>query len=69
MIQQLKTIVLVVTGDVNFSKNNGLFMSSKICYEKKLFGKLIELSFSKFNNDQLELVLCNNLDWLIKRDY
>ena len=44
-------------------------MSSKIDYEKELLGKLMDLNFSNFSNDQLDVVLCNNPDSLIKCEY
>ena len=59
----------IITGDLHFSQTNWPSMSSKIDYKKDLLGKLIYLNFINFSNDQLDVVICNNPDLLIKNDY
>ena len=60
---------LIISDEVNFSQTNWLSMLVKIYYKKELLGKLIELNLSNFSNEQFDVVLCNNLDSLIKCDY
>ena len=57
---------IVITGDLNFSNTDWDNMSSENVYESNFLGKLIELKLSNFSSTQLDVLLCNNPDIVIK---